>query len=44
MTYLWKYIDDSNSLNGSSARNALTAVMHGSKSSLLPPVNLNTKR
>lgn len=34
-TYLWKYIEDSNSLNGSPAKNDLTAVTHGSNNSLL---------
>lgn len=44
LPYLWKYIDDSNSLNGSPARNDLTAVTHGSKTSLLPTVKWMKQR
>ena len=35
-TYLWKYIEASNSRNGSPARKARTAVMEASNNSLLP--------
>uniref|UniRef100_A0A1A9V7M3 Uncharacterized protein n=1 Tax=Glossina austeni TaxID=7395 RepID=A0A1A9V7M3_GLOAU len=42
--YRWKYIEFSNSRKGSPAKNALTALTQGSKSSLLPLLILSRTR
>lgn len=39
-TYLWKYMEFSNSLNGSPAKNDFTDMTHDSNSSLLPSVKI----